>query len=107
MRIGLPCRLVYSLILAVSFTCYGNEPMSNEATASEDILTTTLNYGFPVIVITTENGEYPSVDYVSPPEGSIGNGTTNATKVPGSVERYEIDGTCSYSSGEYIKKSLV
>ncbi|MDE6423050.1 MAG: CotH kinase family protein, partial [Muribaculaceae bacterium] len=69
-----------------------------------EVLTTTLAHGFPVIVITTEDGRIPTVDIVSPPEGAIGLGTSNATKVPGCVERYEVDGTCSFSSGDYVKK---
>ena len=68
-----------------------------------EVLTTTLAHGFPVIVITTEDGSMPTVDIVSPPEGAMGYGSANATKIPGSVERYEPDGTCSFSSGDYVK----
>lgn len=69
-----------------------------------DVLHSTLALGFPVIQITTEDFVLPTVEYVSAPEGCMGNGTINATKVPGSCVRYEPDGTVSYDSGDYVKK---
>ena len=38
--------------------------------------------GLPVVSITTLNGEEPTCEYVEHPEGSMGQGITNATKVP-------------------------
>ena len=38
--------------------------------------------GLPVISITTLNGEEPTCEYVTHPEGSMGESITNATKVP-------------------------
>lgn len=62
-----------------------------------------LALGFPVVEITTVDGEEPTCDYVSPPEGSIGAGIANATKVPGRVRVLNSDGSVMYDSGEYVK----
>ncbi len=102
-------RRVLFLYVAWFVTLFLSSPyckgeIINHEHEETDVLNTTLAYGFPVIVITTENGDMPTVDLVSPPPGAMGSGVTNATKVPGSVERYETNGTCSFSSGEYVKK---
>lgn len=73
-------------------------------TDESSVLTQTLSLGLPVVEIITVDGEEPTADMVAPPEGSIGQGITNATKVPGSVTVYSPDGNIIYSSGEYIKK---
>lgn len=95
---------VLTMACVLSFPCSSFGESASEVATYDEVFQTTLSYGFPVIVINTEDNVYPTVDYVTPPEGCIGWGTMNATKVPGSVERYEVDGTCSYSSGEYVKK---
>ncbi len=65
-------------------------------------LASTISLGLPVLDIATVDAEEPTCDRVSAPEGSIGAGITNATKVPGYVRRYEPDGLLSYDSGDYM-----
>ena len=58
--------------------------------------------GLPVVIIETVDGEEPTCDYVSPPEGSFGQSITNATKVPCRI--LIVNGTDTlYNSGEYEK----
>lgn len=61
------------------------------------------NLGLNVLVFDTENGEEPSCEYVSAPEGCLGKGITNAIKVPGSLKIYSGDGELLYDSGDYEK----
>ena len=56
----------------------------------------------PVVYIETVDGEEPACDYVSPPEGSVGAGITNATKVPGRIVM-KLRGNIIYDSGDYVK----
>lgn len=58
--------------------------------------------GLPVVEVTTVDGEEPTCEYVSPPEGAMGSGITNATKVPGRLRIYD-DGEYVYDSGDYEK----
>jgi hypothetical protein len=54
----------------------------------------------------TVDGEEPTCDYVSVPEGCMGKTITNATKVPGRLVIYQfIDGVDSvvYDSGDFLK----
>ena len=63
-----------------------------------------LGYGLPVVVVNTVNGEEPTAERIDAPEGCIGYGITNATKVPGRVRIY-LPGDASnpaYDSGEYV-----
>lgn len=60
--------------------------------------------GMPVLEIVTDGGEEPTCEPISPPDGGIGAGITNATKVPGRVRIIEPDGRVSFDSGEYVKK---
>lgn len=62
-----------------------------------------LSLKLPVVEITTIDFEEPTCEYVTHPEGSMGEGITNATKVPGSVTVFAPDGSTIYSSGEYEK----
>lgn len=54
----------------------------------------------PVLYITTVNGEDPTCDYVSAPEGSIGASIANATKVPSRL-LMTMQGKTLYDSGIY------
>ena len=64
-----------------------------------------LSYGLPVIVVNTENGEEPTAERIDHPEGCMGVGITNVTKVPGRVRIYNPGDAESpvYDSGEYEK----
>lgn len=70
-----------------------------EKLSFEDVL----NLGLPVVVINTDNNEEPSCEFVSAPEGSMGNSITNATKIPGNVTVISTDGEVIYESGPYEK----
>lgn len=59
--------------------------------------------GLPVVCITTVNEEEPTCEYVTHPEGSMGEGITNATKVPCQVVIMNATETL-YDSGNYEKK---
>lgn len=60
------------------------------------------NIGLPVIEITTVDGEMPTCEYITHPEGAMGMSITNATKVPGRL-CITLLGDTLYDSGEYIK----
>jgi len=65
-----------------------------------------LSYGLPVVVVNTVNEEEPTAELIStPPEGCIGYGITNVTKVPGRVRIFLPGDTenPAYDSGEYVK----
>lgn len=101
--------ILFSLLIQSAFSATTDKYYESGAPESSDApelydFDYIIGLGLPVIAITTENGEMPSVEFVSAPEGCMGNGTINATKVPGRVERFETDGTMSYSSGDYVKK---
>jgi hypothetical protein len=58
--------------------------------------------GLPVISINTLNGEEPTCDYITHPEGSMGESITNSTKVPCRIiitKNQEV----LFDSGEYEK----
>lgn len=59
--------------------------ISFDANAS-DIDNIIMHLGLPVVVIETENGEEPTCEVIEPPEGCIGTGITNVTKVQGNVK---------------------
>ncbi|MBQ9640199.1 MAG: CotH kinase family protein [Bacteroidaceae bacterium] len=54
----------------------------------------------PVLHIATVNEEEPTCDYVTHPEGSMGEGIANATKVPARL-RMTLQGNTLYDSGDY------
>lgn len=58
--------------------------------------------GLPVINIITVDGEEPTCDFVTHPEGSFGEGITNTNKVPCRIVITKGDETL-YNSGEYEK----
>lgn len=58
--------------------------------------------GLPVVSITTADGVEPTCDYVTHPEGSMGEGITNNNKVPCRIVISK-NGETLYDSGEYIK----
>lgn len=73
-------------------------------TASAQTLEEVLSYGLPVVVVNTAGGEMPTAEMIDPPEGCIGHGITNATKVPGRIRVY-LPGDAenpAYDSGEYV-----
>ena len=58
--------------------------------------------GLPVVSITTVDNEEPTCEYVTHPEGSMGEGITNATKVPCRIVILNGENTV-YDSGDYVK----
>ena len=56
--------------------------------------------GLPVVQIETVDGEEPTCEYVSAPEGRMGMTITNATKVPGRVSVWQKD-SCLFDSGTF------
>ena len=64
-----------------------------------------LSYGLPVVVVNTVNGEEPTAERIDPPEGCLGVGITNATKVPGRVKIF-LPGDAenpAFDSGDYAE----
>ncbi len=55
----------------------------------------------PIVFITTEAGEMPTVDKVLPPEGCVGVGSTNKTKVNGRMVM-ELAGDTIFDSGDFV-----
>lgn len=72
---------------------------------SAQTLEEALGYGLPVVVVNTVNGEEPTAERISPPEGCIGLTITNAKKVPGRIRIYYPDNTETpvFDSGEYAE----
>jgi len=58
--------------------------------------------GLPVLEVETVHHEEPTCEVVYPPEGAVGIGITNATKVPGRVRLFGPEGLL-YDSGEYAE----
>ena len=77
---------------------------SVSANRDDAIFEQTLGLGLPVVKIVTVDGEEPTAETIYPPEGSLGIGITNATKVPGEVTVFSAEGDTIFNSGEYIKK---
>ena len=63
-----------------------------------------IDAGLPVLYVETVEGETPTYETVSHPEGMLGVGITNATKVPGQVKIVQ-NGATLYDSGEYVAKT--
>jgi hypothetical protein len=92
-------------MMAVLQTAWAqNVGLFNEWTETEiDILKEALEYGLPVIVVNTVNDEEPTAEPINHPEGCLGTGITNATKVPGRVRIYfsgDVENP-DFDSGEY------
>ena len=83
--------IVLTLLFIVTVT-HANE------TSKEELLAT----GLPLVVIETINGEIPTCDFVTHPEGSMGEGITNKTKVGGQILILQGSDTL-YNSGAYEK----
>ena len=64
---------------------------------------TLLRTGVPLVEIQGNDGEWPSCDYITHPEGAMGEGITNVTKVPGRIVIKTMDSTL-YDSGPYKEK---
>lgn len=60
------------------------------------------NMNIPFVEIETVNGEEPYSESIHRPEGCLGDGITNVTKVPGSMKIWKL-GKIVYSSGDYEK----
>lgn len=58
--------------------------------------------GLPVVNIETVDGEEPTCEYITHPEGAMGESIANATKVPGRVTVSKA-GTVIFDSGDYEK----
>ncbi|MCM1020661.1 MAG: CotH kinase family protein [Muribaculum sp.] len=95
-RSGVGIKLRHLRIAAV-----GDQGWNNDLKNLD--LAQTIALGLPVLNITTVNAEEPTCTPVAAPEGSIGAGITNATKVPGRVVRYEPNGEVSFDSEDYVK----
>lgn len=63
-----------------------------------------IDAGLPVLYVETVDGEEPTFDKVTHPEGMMGEGITNATKVPGRI-RIVLGGADLYDSGDYVAKT--
>lgn len=95
MRIQILLTIILSLIVAI--------PSYSDELNRYDKVEEALGLGLPVVEVITKNGAEPSCDYVTSPEGSWGEGITNAEKIPGSLKIYNEDGSLRFSSGEYVK----
>ena len=58
--------------------------------------------GLPLVLITTVDGEEPTCDYVTAPEGCLGESIANASKVPGRAV-VVVRGDTLFDSGDYVK----
>ena len=88
---------IYNLILL--FSIFINYAYAQTDFSFENIS----QIGLPVVSITTVNNEEPTCEYVDHPEGSMGQGITNATKVPCRIIITNKDKNVIYDSGEYEK----
>lgn len=70
---------------------------------SADELTEVGELGLPMLCIESENGQMPTCDYVSHPEGCDGYSIANATKVPGRLVIILQNDTL-YDSGSYVSE---
>lgn len=88
----------YKLLYIISFFFYCHNCFAQH---SFDIASIK-QLGLITVEITTVNGEMPTCDYVSAPEGSMGYTCTNQNKVPCKIDIYDKENLL-YSSGEYVK----
>ena len=59
--------------------------------------------GLPLLYITTENGEFPTAEYVTPSvSGAVGSDIINNEYVNGRLRIYEGSETATYDSGDYV-----
>lgn len=75
----------------------------NENAYRQEVYDNLSKMEIPLVVINTVYWEEPTCDVVSPPEGAIGSGIINATKVPSDMQII-LKGDTLYDSGEYVKK---
>ncbi len=97
-------KIKFFLILTILYTCGNTISAENKDVTTEEFLLTELRKDttIPLLSITTVNGEIPTFDYVSAPQGCIGASITNATKVPNRTV-ITLAGDTLYDSGSYIK----
>ena len=88
-------KYFFTILIACSVTL----PLLSENYKLQEIFDLEL----PVLEIITIDEEEPSCEYVTHPEGSFGEGITNANKVPGSLKLYDPEGNITYDSGDYEK----
>ena len=86
-----------TLLLSVSFP-------ASFANSFSYTLDSIKSLGLPLITIETVDGEEPTCERAEPPEGAVGMGITNATKVPGRL-LVTLGGDTLYNSGPYVKDS--
>ena len=78
--------------------------MATPVVRAGELLDSICSLGLPVMCIETVDHEEPTCDYVSHPEGSMGIGITNVTKVPMRVTIHRAsDGSVLYDSGDYVE----
>ena len=88
----------YKFLYIISFILYVHNCLAQH---SFDIASIR-QLGLITVEITTVDGEIPTCDYISAPEGSMGHTCTNQNKVPCKIDIYDHDNIL-YSSGEYVK----
>lgn len=59
--------------------------------------------GLRLVQIEAQNDEWPTCDYVTHPEGAMGESITNATRVPARIIISDANDVC-YDSGPYVEK---
>lgn len=89
---------VLSLAIALLFTA-DTWAQSGVQVDRRQLLSTSL----PLVEIESVDGEMPTCDYVTHPEGAMGESITNTTKVPGRVT-ISVRDALLYDSGPYVQK---
>lgn len=88
----------------IVFLCFISITSISKATVSDDNIKKKLSeLSIPIVFVTTVEGEEPDCEYVDPPQGCMGLGIANATKVPSRMV-IVTKGDTVYDSGEYVKK---
>lgn len=73
-----------------------------DTSQESDVVKTMLNTGLTLLDIETNNHVSPTCDYVFPPDGAMGRGITNTTKVPGRLRLMRKD-KVYYDSGDFVE----
>ncbi len=93
-------KYIFLLLLFLSVNSYLSAQTITVGKATIS-MQTLLNKSLPLVVINTIDEEEPTFDPVETPEGCLGTGIANATKVPGRM--YILLGTDTlYDSGDYV-----
>ena len=83
----------------IFFLCFISLDISASLPTKEELL----HAGIPLVEITTINSEEPTCDYVSAPEGAVGESIANATKVGGRMKIW-MGEDLLYDSGDYLQE---